>query len=129
MPMQAWHLIVLLMAHPHMPYYYTTASAQSEAMSLISLSPPTSIAEITTAPAAATTTAPANTDSSSQGTTTISYPSGAPTVNYEDTVLVSYDTPWNSPKLTVYCEEGSGFSSYDAKNRKPPNKLSFLVKY
>ncbi|RMD41529.1 hypothetical protein DV735_g3628, partial [Chaetothyriales sp. CBS 134920] len=46
--------------------------------------------------------------------TAILYPSGLPTFNYQDTVLVSYNTPWPATNLTVSCQDGEqGTVSYD----------------
>ena len=113
--MQAWHLLVLLMARPKLPHAPPFVTAQSQVMSLLSLIPPATVAPSPTEAAPTSTIAAENTQPPAEDAT-IAYPTGSPTVNFEDTVLVSYDTSWDSVKLSVYCQDGIDLDSYDAIN-------------
>jgi hypothetical protein len=86
--------------------------AQSGAMNVVTLPPPTSINPTSTTPdaAAAATDGP-----------TIAYPSGNPIINNIDTLVVQYSTPWQNVDLTVSCGTTDGDESafsFTADQRK-----------
>ena len=107
--MQLRRLSLLLV----MNRYSRPVYAQSNAMTVVTLPPPTSVApaaESTSTPRAGATVVPS-----------ILYPVGNPILNNIDTLIVNYITPWQTVDMIVSCGASEGDQdafSFKADNRK-----------
>lgn len=82
-------------------------------MTVVSLAPP--VSQEATTDGSSPTNVPSTASESGAASTIVPsflYPSGQPTINNIDTVLVSYISPWDSVDLTVQCERGGSRQSY-----------------